>query len=149
MSLNKILSGMEISATGLAGERLRMEVVANNIANAYSTQTAEGGPYRRQRVSFQSQMDQFFQAGLTEGKSNLGGVKVTGIRPDMSPLPLVHDPGHPDANEDGYVAMPNVTLPHEMVDLITASRAYEANLKAMDTFRQMAEQALSLLRGIG
>ena len=67
---------------------------------------------------------------------------------DDSPLPTVYDPGHPDANEEGYVTMPNVTLPHEMVDLVTASRAYEANLKSMETFRQMAEQALALLQNI-
>ena len=66
----------------------------------------------------------------------------------MPSVPLIFDPGHPDANEDGYVAMPNVTLPHEMVDLVTSSRAYEANLKSMETFRQMAEQALQLLQGI-
>ena len=79
----------------------------------------------------------------------LGGVQVLGITTDDSPLPRVLDPGHPDAGADGYVVMPNVTLPHEMVDLVTASRAYEANLKSMESFRQMAEQALSLLRGLG
>ena len=149
MSIEKILSGMQISSSGLAGERLRMEVVANNIANAYSTQSAEGGPYRRQRVSFASSMDQFMLSGDQNGKIPLGGVRVTGVTSDPSPLPLVYDPGHPDADAEGYVAMPNVTLPHEMVDLITASRAYEANLKSMETFKQMAEQALSLLKGLG
>ncbi len=148
MSLERILSGMQISASGLAGERLRMEVVAHNIANAHSTSTAGGGPYRRQRVSFQSAMDQFSPSGHP-GSPQLGGVQVVGITTDDSPLPLVFDPGHPDARDDGYVVMPNVTLPHEMVDLVTASRAYEANLKSMESFRQMAEQALSLLRGLG
>ncbi|APZ94117.1 flagellar basal body rod protein FlgC [Fuerstiella marisgermanici] len=148
MSLEKILSGMQISSSGLSGERLRMEVAANNIANAHTTRTPEGGPYRRQRVSFSSVMDHFAQSGMIDGDKQLGGVKVIGVTSDDSPLPLIYDPGHPDANEDGYVAMPNVTLPHEMVDLVTSSRAYEANLKAMETFKQMAEQALALLQGL-
>jgi flagellar basal-body rod protein FlgC len=148
MSLERILSGMQISASGLAGERLRMEVVAHNIANAHSTSTPGGGPYRRQRVSFQTAMDQFAPGGQ-QRSPQLGGVQVLGITTDESPLPRVYDPGHPDAREDGYVLMPNVTLPHEMVDLVTASRAYEANLTSMESFRQMAEQALSLLRGLG
>ncbi len=148
MSLDKILSGMQISASGLAGERLRKEVAANNIANAYSTRTPDGGPYRRQRVSFASAMDHFAQAGVGQPDAQLGGVQVMGITEDDSPLPLLYDPGHPDANQEGYVEMPNVTLPHEMVDLVTSSRAYEANLKSMETFRQMAEQALQLLQGL-
>jgi flagellar basal-body rod protein FlgC len=149
MSLDKILSGMHISASGLAGERLRMEVAANNIANAYSTSTPEGGPYRRQRVSFQSAMDPLLKSGMHQQQAGgLGGVRVVGVEPDASPLPRVFDPGHPDAQPDGYVTMPNVTLPHEMVDMVTASRAYEANLKSMETFRQMAEQALQLLQNL-
>lgn len=148
MSLDRIFSGMQISASGLSGERLRMEVAANNIANAHSTRTPQGGPYRRQRVSFSSVMDQFAQGGLAQRQTNLGGVRILGVRSDNSPLPVIYDPGHPDANAEGYVTMPNVTLPHEMVDLVTSSRAYEANLKAMETFRQMAEQALSLLQGL-
>lgn len=147
MSIDKILSGMQISASGLAGERLRMEVAANNIANAYSTNTPDGGPYRRQRVSFQASMDPFLHAG-SQQSANLGGVRVVGVEADSSPLPRVFDPGHPDAEPDGFVTMPNVTLPHEMVDLVTASRAYEANLKSMETFRQMAEQALQLLQNL-
>ncbi len=148
MSLGKILSGMQISASGLSGERLRMEVAANNIANAHSTHTPEGGPYRRQRVSFAAAMDRVGQTGTTGNLNGLGGVQVLGVTPDNSPLPTVYDPGHPDANKDGYVTMPNVTLPHEMVDLVTASRAYEANLKSMETYKQMAEQTLALLQNI-
>ena len=81
-------------------------------------------------------------------QSEMWGVRVVGVESDMSELPEIYDPGHPDANEDGYVQMPNVKIPHEMVDMMTASRAYEANLKSLQTFRQLAEQALSLLRGI-
>jgi flagellar basal-body rod protein FlgC len=147
MSMDNILSGMQISASGLSAERLRMEVTANNIANANSTRSANGGPYRRQRVNFTAMMDQFM-AGAPNQKTILSGVSVAGIEDDPSPLPSIYDPGHPDANADGMVLMPNVTLPHEMVDLVTASRAYEANLKSMQTYKEMAEQAITLLRGI-
>lgn len=147
MSLEHILAGSAISASGLAGERLRMEVAANNIANAHSTRGVDGGPYRRQRVVFAAEMQQLLLPG-PGGRPDLGGVRVAGIEPDEAPLPQVYDPGHPDANAEGYVTMPNVNLPHEMVDLVTASRAYEANLKSLETFRELAEQALSLLRGI-
>ena len=153
MSMNQILSGMDISASGLTGERLRLEVAANNIANQGSTRTAQGGPYQRQQVTFSSAMDQIMTAGgkmsrhgrgATEG---LKGVTVMGISSDMTPGASSHDPGHPDADATGHVQQSTVNLPHEMVDLVTASRAYEANLKSLETFRQMAEQALSLLRG--
>ena len=147
MSMRQILSGMEISSSGLAGERLRMEVAANNIANIHSTTTPEGGPYQRQQVTFASAMKDVMRPG-NNGVSDLGGVRVVGISSDATPGPTIYDPGHPDADETGHVQMPNVVLAHEMVDLVTASRAYEANLKAMETFRQMAEQALSLLRGL-
>lgn len=148
MSMDNILSGMQISSSGLSAERMRMEVMAHNIANAHSTRTPDGGPYRRQVVSFAAAMNQFAAPGQGQQPGDFGGVRVTGITKDDSPLPLVYDPGHPDANEEGFVQMPNVTLPHEMVDLVTASRAYEANLKSMETFREMAEQALALLQNL-
>lgn len=147
MSLDGILSGMDISASGLRAERLRMEVVANNVANARSTRTLGGGPYQRQQVLFSSLMESPpGQRGFSA--STLRGVDVVGVVPDEAPPHRVYDPGHPDADSTGHVAMPNVSLPREMVDLMTASRAYEANLKAIQTFRQMAEQALALLRGV-
>ncbi len=136
----------DISASGLAAERQRMEVVANNIANAHTTRTPGGGPYRRQQVVFAAAL-QSALGGAASGVGEVGGVRVVGIQPDLSALPRVYSPGHPDADEDGFVTMPNVKLPNEMVDLMTASRAYEANLKALRTFKKMAEQALSLLRG--
>ena len=147
MSLNGIFSPAGVSASGLAAERLRMEVVANNIANAHSTHSLDGGPYRRQQVVF-AEAHRRTMLGLREGGS-LQGVRVAGIAPDASEFPEVYDPGHPDADADGYVRMPNVKLPNELVDLVTASRAYEANLKALSTYRDMMEQTLSLLRGIG
>lgn len=154
MSMNQMLSGMDISASGLTGERLRMEVAANNIANQHSTRTAQGGPYQRQRVTFSAAMDQLVAPGgrLTNGASgaiqDLKGVTVVGVTSDTTPGQSLYDPGHPDADATGHVRQSNVNLSHEMVDLVTASRAYEANLKSLETFRQMAEQALSLLRGM-
>lgn len=148
MGLNNLFSATSISGSGLAAERMRMEIAANNIANANSTQTIDGGPYRRQQVVFASAMGDAIK-GSAAGDSGLGGVEILGVVPDDSPLPRVFHPGHPHADQDGYVQMPNVVMPHEMIDLMTASRAYEANLKSLQTFRQMAEQSLSLMRGSG
>lgn len=148
MGLDRILSTSDIAASGLAAERVRMEVAANNIANAHSTRSAGGGPYRRQTVLFSTVFNNSL-AGPDSNGAELGGVKVMGIKPDPSPLPKLFDPGHPDADSSGFVTMPNVQIPQEMVDLMTAGRSYEANLKSLQTFRQMAEQALSLLRGVG
>jgi flagellar basal-body rod protein FlgC len=147
MAFGKILSGMEISASGLTGERLRMEVAANNIANIDSTMTPEGGPYQRKQVTFAAAMENAMWGGSNE-VGDLYGVEVVGITEDTTPGPSVHNPSHPHADANGYVKMPNVNISHEMVDLVTASRAYEANLKSLETFRQMAEQSLSLLRGL-
>jgi flagellar basal-body rod protein FlgC len=147
MAFGKILSGMDISASGLTGERLRMEIAANNIANIDSTMTPEGGPYRRKQVTFAAAMENVMWGGAND-VGDLHGVHVVGINEDTTPGPSVHNPSHPHADANGYVQMPNVNIPHEMVDLVTASRAYEANLKSLETFRQMAEQALSLLRGL-
>ena len=154
MSMNQILSGMDISASGLTGERLRMEVAANNIANQHSTRTAQGGPYQRQQVTFSAALDQVVTPGGRKTQNghgaerDLNGVMVVGISSDTTPGDSIYDPGHPDADATGHVQQSNVKIPNEMVDLVTASRAYEANLKSLETFRQMAEQALSLLRGM-
>jgi flagellar basal-body rod protein FlgC len=136
-----------ISSSGMAAERLRMEVIANNIANAQSTRTAAGGPFHRQDVVFAA-VDGSISTGTGAGTGpGLGGVKAVEIVDDPSPPQRIYMPGHPDADADGYVAFPNVRLPIEMVNLLTAMRSYEANAKAAQTFRQMNEQALSLLRG--
>ncbi|MEZ6130571.1 MAG: flagellar basal body rod protein FlgC [Planctomycetaceae bacterium] len=142
MSFGRLLSSTDISASGLAAERVRMEIAANNIANVHTTSTAEGGPYRRQQVAFASAMNASLGNDAADG---LAGVMVKGISRDTSELPKIFNPGHPDADSDGFVSMPNVKLPMEMVDLMTASRAYDANLKSLTTFRKMAEQSLSLM----
>ena len=138
-----ILSQTDISASGLSAERLRMEVISNNIANANTTRTAEGGPYRRREVVFSAAMDDAL--GSRDG-SGLRGVEVLGVEQDARELPRVYQPGHPDADAEGYVEMPNVSLANEMVDLITANRGYEANLKVLRSFREMVQQTLTLLR---
>ena len=148
MAFDDYLATSNVSASGLSAERLRMEIVANNIANAYSTRSVNGGPFRRQDVVFSAVLNDRLRASARRDKtgSRLGGVEVTAVVEDPSEFIRVHNPGHPDADQDGFVMMPNVRLPMEMVNLITASRAYEANLKALQAFRQTSEQALTLAR---
>jgi len=139
---SKLFAAADISASGMAAERMRMETVANNIANANSTNSVDGGPYRRQQLVFSALMD-----GSSSDSTGLRGVKVIGQESDQSPFIEIHSPGHPQADARGIVKMPNVRLPNEMVDMITASRSYEANLKALTSFKEMIEQTLTLLRG--
>lgn len=141
MNLNQIFAAADISASGLQAERMHMEVVANNIANQQTTRTASGEPYRRQQVLFTNLADD--DGGGTE---SLNGVRIEAITSDQTPFRSVYDPGHPHADEQGQVQLPNVDLPHEMVDLLVASRAYESNLKSLETFKQITKQTLSLLR---
>lgn len=143
MPYRDLFSAGGISATGMSAERYRMEVIANNIANANSTKSANGGPFRRQDVVFA----EILGSASRKGAPDLRGVQAVELVEDQSELPRVFMPGHPDADGEGFVRMPNVQLPIEMVNLLTASRGYEANLKAAQTYRQLAEQALTLLRG--
>jgi len=142
MGFGQLLSTTDVAASGLAAERLRMEIATNNIANANTTSTPEGGPFRRQQVVFSTVMDETTQLG----QLSLNGVEVAEVLPDQTPFERVHMPGHPDADDQGNVLIPNVSIPMELVDLMTASRAYEANLKSLKIFKQMAEQAISLIR---
>jgi flagellar basal-body rod protein FlgC len=144
MAFNELFAAGAISGSGMSAERFRMEVIANNIANANSTRSANGGPFRRQDVVFAEVLG---AAVRPDGGPALGGVAAVELVEDPTELPRVYMPGHPDADAEGFVLMPNVQLPIEMVNLLTAARAYEANLRAAQTFRQMNEQALLLLRG--
>jgi len=136
-----------IAASGLTAERLRMDTIANNLANANTTRTPEGGPYRRQVPVFAPILDKFMRAGTAQRSGfSGGGVQVVGVVSDPSPPRLVYDPQHPDANADGYVEMPNVHVVKEMVDLITATRAYEANIAALNSAKSMAQRALEIGR---
>ena len=143
MAFDDLMVSGNISASGMSAERLRMEVIANNVANAMATRSPSGGPYRRQDVVFEAVLR---EATYDSPTAMLGGVHVAGIEDDQSELPRVFNPGHPDADSDGFVSMPNVFLPIEMVNLMTASRAYEANLRVLQTLRQQMEQSLTLLR---
>ncbi len=131
-----------ISGSGLTAERLRMDTIANNLANANTTRTEAGGPYRRQMVLFSA-----IEKKTVTKKPIGGGVKVVGIVHDASPPKLVYDPQHPDADADGYVQLPNINVVTEMVDLITATRAYEANITAINAAKSMALKALDIGRG--
>jgi len=138
--LGNLFSGMRAAATGLNAERTRIDTIASNIANAQTTRTPEGGPYRRKVVSFAPIMRLAESGGM-----EAAGVEVTGISDDMqTPFEPVFDPGHPDANAEGFVFMPNVNTTREMADLITAVRAYEANLGVQESFMKMAERALRM-----
>ncbi len=135
----QVFSALDISASGLHAERVRMDVIANNLANANATRTAEGGPFRRQLVILRgTEAGSPFQAGL--------GVRVAGVVDDPTPFPLLYNPGHPDADANGYVEMPNVNVVAEMVDMITALRSYEANITAIDSTKAMTGRALDIIR---
>jgi flagellar basal-body rod protein FlgC len=139
-------TAMDVTASGLSAERERINVASSNLANVQTTQTAQGGPYKRKDVSLQSTPASEQISGGTAGDPArvVAGVKVAGITEDKNPPRLEYDPGHPDANKDGYVAYPNVNAVEEMVDMITASRAYQAGVTALDTASQLAERALQI-----
>jgi flagellar basal-body rod protein FlgC len=135
-----LISGIDISAGALAAQKTRLDIVAQNIANAQTTRTAKGGPYERQVVSFETELIR----NQTAGGSPLQSIRVAQVTTDHSPGQQVFNPQHPDAGSDGLVTMPNVNLSQEMVDLITASRTYEANLSVVKNARQMAMRTLEI-----
>jgi len=144
-----MFGGIDASASGMTAERLRMDVISNNIANVNTTRTAEGGAYRRRYVVFEpreagSQSFASMLSGEMKQSAAGDGVRAVGIAADDTPGALVYDPGHPDANAQGYVQHSNVNIVNEMVDMITASRAYEANVTAVNTAKSMAAKALDM-----
>jgi flagellar basal-body rod protein FlgC len=164
MKLDKIFAGLNISSRGLSVQRMRMNTIAENIANAETTKTDQGGPYRRKQVVVSSTEAKTFgtelqSAGMslarTDPHHSPGGDFAAGVesllpavdattKTDSSPDKMVYDPSHPDANADGYVAMPNVNVVTEMVDMISASRAYEANVVAIGATKTMARDSLEI-----
>lgn len=140
-----IMPGLDTTSSALQAEKLRLDIVGQNIANAHTTRGPDGKPYARQIVSFESKL---MELGLRQdGTMAYGqGVSVRDVVDDPTLGPLIHNPGHPDADERGMVRLPNVNVTHEMVDLISASRSYEANLQVVRTSKQMAEQALKIGR---
>jgi flagellar basal-body rod protein FlgC len=145
----RIFSSIDIAASGLTAERLRMDLISNNIANANSTRTVDGGPYRRQMAVFSPRESDSFANILNKAQTQLPteGVRVVGITKDSAPFKMIYDPHHPDANKEGYVEMPNVNVVTEMVDMISASRSYEANVTAINAAKSMATKALEIGRG--
>jgi len=137
-------TAMEVSASGLSAQRTRMNVASSNLANAQTTQAANGGPYRRRDVVLGS--TEVPEAAGTQFGQFVRGVAVQQITEDQKAPRLEYDPGHPHANAEGYVAYPNINPVEEMVDMITASRAYEAGITAMSTAVNMAERALGIGR---
>jgi flagellar basal-body rod protein FlgC len=163
-----LFNAIKISASGLRGQRTKMDVVARNLANAETTRTADGTPYRRQRAIFEQVLGDKLKRHAVSmgyavenrlarthpahlGETGLGTVQSGGgvtsevaVAPDSSEFRVLYDPGHPDADEQGYVLMPNVNPITEMVDMITASRAYEANVSAVQTAKDMFNDALKI-----
>lgn len=131
-----LLKTMEISASGLTAQRLRLDIIASNLANVETTRTDEGVPYRRQVPVFREVLDRV--SGMSKG------VEVIGIINDNSPFRMVYDPGHPDANQEGYVLYPNVNPVIEMTDMISATRSYEANLTLITSAKSMFLKALEI-----
>ncbi len=139
MSEISLMPGIGICATALDAESRRMEIIANNVANAQTTRGADGKVFQRKDVVFGQRLD----SALGEG--DLGGVEILDIVTDTTPGRRVYRPGHPDAGEDGFLEMPNVNSVAEMVDMMSSSRAFEANLSAMKTSRTMASKALGII----
>ncbi|WP_058485149.1 flagellar basal body rod protein FlgC [Defluviitalea phaphyphila] len=140
-------NAMNISASGLTAQRLRMDVISQNIANVNTTRTESGEPYRRKTVLFEEKKDYVSFDSILKNQINSfngSGVRVTDIVEDDSDFQLVYDPEHPDADENGYVRMPNVNIIEEMVNMISANRSYEANVTAMNTNKSMALKALEI-----
>lgn len=143
------LSGMRVSSSGMAAQRLRMNTISSNIANINTTRTPEGGPYRRKDVVFESMPDakSFGEVIMsTDPRSDVQRVQVTDVISDTKAPILKYEPNHPDANEEGYVAYPNINHMEEMANMIMATRLYEANVSAMQASKEMAASALELGR---
>ena len=138
------LTAFNISANGMSAERLRINVISSNIANINTTRTPEGGPYRRKDVIFEA--TPINDENSFEKQLKLETVKVKDIVEDSRPPILKYDPSHPDADKDGYVKMPNINIMEEMVNLINASRSYEANVQVMRSAKDMITRTIDILR---
>lgn len=141
-------NSLDIGASGLTAQRVRMDTISQNIANVNTTRTEDGTPYRRREVVFEERSDSnTFASALSNASNKLyggQGVRVTKIAEDSSDYKKVFDPGHPDADEDGYVSMPNVDVVTEMVNMISSTRSYEANVTSINATKSMALKALEI-----
>lgn len=142
------LTGMRVSSSGMTAQRMRMDAISSNIANVNTTRTPEGGAYRRKEVIFSAMPQQRNFGEILAGKvdNDIDRVQVVDIRPDTKGPIMKYDPTNVDANEDGYVAYPDINVMQEMVDMLQASRGYEANVSAMNTSKNMALSALEIGR---
>lgn len=142
------VTALDMSASALSAERTHINIISMNLANAKTTRTAEGGPYRRKSVIMEATpVDSSFAKQMQgELDKELRGVRVQGLAIDQRPHKLVYEPGHPDANEDGYVAYPDINVVEEMAALMTAQRGYEANVTTVDSIKQMYSKALEINR---
>ena len=138
----KIFDSLEVAGSSLTAHRLWLDTISSNLANINTTRTKAGGPYKRKVPVFAEMLD-----NTIGGYHDIGGVRVLDITEDQGAPRMVYQPDHPDANEDGYVAYPNVNLVREMTDMFVASRAYEANLSVVTTGRDMWNGALEVMRG--
>ena len=143
--LREALSVLDVSASGLAAQRLRMTLIANNIANANSLKSPKGGPYRRREALFASVMAEELLTS-EDPVSALRGVKLLSVVEAAKPFKSVYNPDHPMADDKGFVLMPNISVAKEMVGMVTAARAYEANLSVLKAFREMTERTLAMLK---
>ena len=145
-----LFSSLSVSASGMNAQRVRAELLVENLANAETTRTPEGGPYRRKDVVFQSESQQSpFAAILSDqmsGSNDANGVTVSDVMVDQRDPEKRYLPGHPDANADGYVAFPRLNPAEEMVDLVGASRGYQANVASMTSIKEMIQRSIDLLK---
>jgi len=142
------LTALQISSSALSAQRLRMDVISSNLANISTTRSPEGGPYRRREVVFASQpADTSFGETLKTAMDNsLQTVEVTDVIIDSRPPKMIYDPGHPDANTSGYVAVPDINVMEEMVNILSATRSYEANVAVVNATKSMVTKALEIGR---
>ncbi len=143
------MTALDVAASGMKAQRDYMNVISMNMANAQTTRTADGGPYRRKSVSFESApvLSPFDSAMQNQMNRDLQGVAVRGIVNDSRPFRYVYDPGHPDANTQGYVAYPDINVVEEMTNMVNAMRSYEANAQSIQDVKTMFNKALAIGRG--
>lgn len=139
-----LLPGVRSTTSALNAERIRLDTIAQNIANANTTRGLDGKPYQRQHVVFEAVLDQTLNQANDVPGAQFSGPKVSRIEKDKRPLRNVYQPGHPDANADGIVQMPNISVHEEMADMIASSRTFDANIAVLKTAKQMTLQTLSL-----
>jgi flagellar basal-body rod protein FlgC len=144
--LIKAFNNLRISASGLSAERLRMDTIASNMSNVSTTRGKNGEPYKRKVALFRENLTHELNKDTGKDEEKLLGVKAVGVVDDNSEFRRVYDPSHPDADKDGYVLMPNVNILNEMADMIASTRAYEANVDAMNSEKSMFMKALEIGR---